>query len=79
MTTQDALRTEPADDPDGLYAVLVDAHRDLTAAESHALNTRLILVLANHVGDRAVVERAVAIAREAVARSPTATGSFPSR
>ena len=36
----------------------------LTEAESHALNARLVLVLANHVGDRRVLEQALALARE---------------
>ena len=34
-------------DPDGLYASLLAAHRGLTEAESHAMNARLVLVLAN--------------------------------
>lgn len=38
----------PADD---FYAALLEAHRGLTEAESHALNARLVLILANEVGD----------------------------
>ncbi|MFZ1338779.1 MAG: DUF2783 domain-containing protein, partial [Paracoccaceae bacterium] len=43
-------------DPDGLYASLLAAHRGLTEAESHAMNARLVLVLANHIGDRRVLD-----------------------
>ena len=51
-------------DPDAFYASLLGAHRGLTEAESHALNARLVLVLANHVGDRTVLELALALARD---------------
>ena len=52
-------------DPDGFYAALLAVHRGLTEAESAALNARLILVLANHVGDRTVLEAALTLARSA--------------
>jgi uncharacterized protein DUF2783 len=58
------LQTRPAPDPDGLYQLLVEAHRDLTAEQSHRINSRLILLLANHIGDLAVIAAAVAAARE---------------
>ncbi len=51
-------------DPDGFYARLLAAHKGLTEAQSHALNARLVLVLANHVGDRAVLDQALALARD---------------
>jgi hypothetical protein len=38
-------------DADGFYEQLLDTHRDLTEQESAQLNARLILVLANQVGD----------------------------
>ena len=58
------LRTDPRlDDPDAFYQVLVDAHRDLTEDQSHQFNARLILLLANHVGDRTVLQQALAAAR----------------
>ncbi len=50
-------------DADGFYAALLAAHKGLTDAESHALNARLVLVLANHMGDRAVLEQALALAK----------------
>jgi len=49
--------------PDDFYEALLDAHRDLTHDESDALNARLILLLANHVGDIEVLREAVAEAR----------------
>ena len=42
---------------------LIDAHRDLDAAASHALNARLVLLLANHVGRLDVLRQALAAAR----------------
>jgi hypothetical protein len=50
-------------DPDAAFRLLVAAHRGLDEAASAALNTRLVLLLANHVGDLAVLEEAVALAR----------------
>ena len=57
------LRTEPVADPDGLYQLLVEAHRDLSAEQSQLLNSKLVLVLANHIGDPEVVAAALAAAR----------------
>ena len=60
------LITEPrVADPDGLYATLVEAYRDLDEASSRRLNAKLILLLANHIGDAEIVEEAIAIARGA--------------
>ena len=50
-------------DPDGFYAELIDAHDGLTDDESAALNARLILILANHIGDRATLSAALAAAK----------------
>ncbi len=49
--------------PDDLYARLIEAYRDLDEAGCHKLSAKLILLLANHVGDAAVFEEALAIAR----------------
>jgi hypothetical protein len=56
-------------DPDGLYAALVAAHGDLDEAESLALYARLVLLLANHIGDAAVVGEAIAVARKSMGRA----------
>ena len=55
-------------DPDGLYAALIEAHGDLGEAESLAFNARLVLLLANHVGEPAVVREAIAVARRSLGR-----------
>jgi hypothetical protein len=59
------LMTKPnMADADGFYAKLLASHRGLTEAQSHALNARLVLVLANHVGDAATLDAALALARD---------------
>jgi hypothetical protein len=50
--------------PDDFYEALIEAHRGLSDAESQALNARLILLLANHVGDLDTLREALALARE---------------
>lgn len=45
-------------DPDGFYEELIRTHEGLTKEESDALNARLILTLANHIGDREVLRQA---------------------
>jgi Protein of unknown function (DUF2783) len=72
MTSMDevargALRLEPAADPDAIYQILVDAYDALNTEQSRILDTRLILLLANHIGDPAVIAHAVAAARAGLA------------
>lgn len=50
-------------DPDGFYAELIGLHEGLNDAESQALNARLILILANHIGDRSVLSAALSAAK----------------
>lgn len=50
-------------DPDGFYDELLQAHNGLSDAESDALNARLILTLANHIGDRTVLRAAIEAAK----------------
>ena len=50
-------------DPDAAFRLIVEAHRGLTEDESKALNAKLVLLLANHVGDMAVVQEALEIAK----------------
>jgi len=58
------LITSPnLDAPDDFYEALIEAHRDLDSAASHALNARLVLLLANHVGSLDVLQRALLAAR----------------
>lgn len=50
--------------PDDFYATLLDLHRDLTAEQSRQVNAKLILLLANHIGDFEVLREAMVIAGE---------------
>ena len=50
-------------DPDGFYDELLAAHEGLSKEQSDALNARLILTLANHIGDREVLRAALAAAK----------------
>ena len=49
--------------PDDFYAALIAAHDGVDEAASHALNARLVLLLANHVGSLEVLREALAAAR----------------
>jgi hypothetical protein len=49
---------------DAFYEALMNAHTGLTESQSHLLNARLILVLANHVGDLDVLKEAIQMARD---------------
>lgn len=48
-------------DPDGFYDELLQAHEGLTKGQSDALNARLILTLANHIGNRDVLRYALKV------------------
>ena len=62
-----ALNTTPnISDADGFYAELIDAHEGLTDEQSAALNARLILFMANHIGDRVALSDAIQAAAEYV-------------
>jgi hypothetical protein len=50
--------------PDDFYQALIDAHRGLSDEQSMAFNARLVLLLANHVGDMDVLREALRLARE---------------
>jgi hypothetical protein len=52
---------------DAFYDALIAAHHGLTDAQSELLNARLVLLLANHVGDLSVLREAIALARSGVA------------
>ncbi|WP_418316893.1 DUF2783 domain-containing protein [Piscinibacter sakaiensis] len=57
------ITTPNIERPDDFYEALIDAHRDLGTEQSHAMNARLVLLLANHIGDLAVLREALAAAR----------------
>lgn len=55
-----ALQLQPnIKDQDGFYDELIQTHEGLSKDESDALNARLILILANHIGDREVLSMAL--------------------
>ncbi len=51
---------------DDFYEALIDTHRELTDEQSAMVNARLVLLLANHIGDISVLREAMKIAREGV-------------
>lgn len=57
--------------PDDFYQALIDTHRDLSGEESQLLNAKLILLLANHIGDVDVLCQAMARARDGIRPAPT--------
>jgi hypothetical protein len=69
------LNTDPnISTPDDFYEALVDVHRDLTPDQSKLVNAKLILLLANHIGDLDTLRAAMAKARkgvEPVGQDPT--------
>ncbi len=50
-------------DPDGFYQELIESQRDLSDEQADMLTTKLVLILANHIGDRALLSEAIGIAR----------------
>jgi len=62
------LNTEPnLESPDDAYEQLISTHRGLDDAQSAMVNAKLILLLANHIGDAEVLAAAMAAARADVA------------
>ena len=51
---------------DDFYEALIDAHRGLGTAQSHELNAKLVLLLANHIGANEVLRDALDAARASV-------------
>jgi Protein of unknown function (DUF2783) len=66
--TERAVRVEDgfAGRGDDFYEALIRAHEGLSEAQSHTLNARLVLILANHIGDPKVVQEAIALARRSL-------------
>jgi hypothetical protein len=60
------LETKPnISDPDGFYEELIDSQRDMSESEAELMNCKLVLILANHVGDRTILREAIHRARNA--------------
>ncbi len=85
LNTQPHFHTPGAQPPraftpgDDFYEALIEAHRGLSDEDSRLLNARLVLLLANHVGDLGVLREALAAARAGVggAANEGTTGSPP--
>jgi hypothetical protein len=73
----DALTVDPnLAAPDDFYEALIDMHRGLDAQQSALVNARLILLLANHVGDLRVLREAMQRARAGIGDAlPDAAGT----
>ena len=52
--------------PDDFYEQLIATHRGLSDEESALVNAKLVLLLANHIGDPTVLAQAMAAARDGV-------------
>ncbi len=60
LTTVSRLR-----DPDQAFVMLVEARRGLSEREASELDAKLVLILANHIGDMDVLREAIAFAKQA--------------
>ncbi len=59
------MKTQPNfQDADGFYEQLLDAHQELGAEQSALLNARLILILANQIGDARTLKECLEAARQ---------------
>ena len=52
--------------PDDAFRAIVEAHRGLNDAQSADLDAALVLILANHIGDIAVLREAISLAKRRV-------------
>ena len=50
-------------DPDGFYEELIASQRDLSDEQAELMNAKLVLILANQIGDRATLTDALQLAR----------------
>jgi hypothetical protein len=49
---------------DDFYEALMDTHRGLSDEQSQLLNAKLVMLLANHIGDLSVIRQALLLARQ---------------
>ncbi len=57
------------DNADDFYAALLHHHDRLDPAQSHAFNARLVLILANHVGDQRILSQALQVAADSAGKT----------
>ncbi len=69
----DLVTTSNFPDPDAAYVTLIDARRGMSEADAAALDARLVLILANHIGDLEVLRQGD---RGLRARPDRPTGAF---
>lgn len=62
-------------DPDTAYRLVVEAHRGLSDEDSVSLDTALVLILANHIGDAEVMREAIALAKRQLSNATDKTAS----
>ena len=55
---------------DDFYEMLIEGHRGLSDEQSELMNARLVLLLANHVGDLRVLKEAIDLARRGIEGAP---------
>ena len=60
---------------DDFYEMLIEGHRGLSDEQSELMNARLVLLLANHVGDLRVLKEAIEAARRGIDQTAAAAGS----
>jgi hypothetical protein len=66
-TERGIINTDPnISSSDDFYQLLIDSHRNLSQEESALVNAKLVLLLANHIGDLRVLRQAMIKAREGV-------------
>jgi hypothetical protein len=49
--------------PDAAFVALIEARRGLSGEQAAALDARLVLILANHIGDLDVLQEAIEVAK----------------
>lgn len=62
-------------DPDAAYRAIIEAHRGLSDEDSAALNAALVLILANQLGDHALLDEALKLAKASL--SPSVSTHHP--
>jgi predicted metal-dependent hydrolase len=58
--------------PDAAYRMIVEAHRGLSDEDSAALDAALVLLLANHIGNLAVLKEALKQAAQTLSSKASA-------
>lgn len=72
------MNTEPKlNDADAFYEQLLDAHEGLTREQIEQLHARLILLLANQIGDAATLAQCITAARDSLETREESPGLTP--